>query len=156
MTSTRIRISVAAAGAMLAGTALAGCGGGGDTTKAYCNDIKQATKSFTALGKGDYAKLDAAFTTFHKLADEAPSKISADWKVLDGALTTMQKAFKDAGIDFKDLGKLQQGQVPEGLDPAKLAGLTTTLSKFDDAKFKTASDNIAAHSKSVCKVDITS
>jgi len=30
----------------------------------------------------------------------------------------------------------------------------TEMSKFSDAKFKTASDNIANHAKEECKVDI--
>ena len=155
MINGRIKLSAAVAGAVLAGTALAGCGGGGDNaSSAYCGDIKKADKTFSALGTGDFAKLDSAFATFHKLAKEAPSKVSDDWKVLDGAITTMEKAFKDAGIDFKDLGELQKGKVPEGVDVSKLTGLSTTLAKFNDAKFKTASQNISAHAKSVCKVNI--
>ncbi len=157
MINGSIKLTSAAAGAVLAVTALAGCGGGsgsGNDAGSYCADIKKADKTFSALGTGDFAKLDSAFDTFHKLAKEAPSKVSDDWKVLDGAITTMQKAFKDAGIDFKDLGELQQGKVPEGVDVSKLTGLSTTLAKFNDAKFKTASENIASHAKSVCKVDI--
>lgn len=156
MIDGRIKLSAAVAGAVLAGTALAGCGsGGGSSSDAYCGDMKKADKDFSALGTGDYAKLDSAFATFHKLAGEAPSDVSGDWKVLDGAITTMQTAFKDAGIDFKDLGELQQGKVPEGVDVSKLTGLSTSLAKFSDPKFKTASDHISKHAKDVCKVDIT-
>ncbi|MEO6470738.1 MAG: hypothetical protein ABIR57_02775 [Aeromicrobium sp.] len=151
-----MKISVAIAGALLVGSAVAGCGGASDnSSSAYCGDIKKADKDFSSLSTGDYSKLDSAFATFHKLADEAPSKIADDWKILDGAITTMQKAFADAGIKFSDLGELQQGKVPEGVDVKKLTQLSTTLSKFNDAKFKTASDNISKHAKSVCKVDIT-
>lgn len=154
MINARTKMSVAVAGAVIAGTALTGCGSGSNTD-AYCNDMKKADKDFSALGAGDYGKLDTAFKTFHKLAKEAPSKISGDWKVLDGAITTMQTAFKKAGIDFKDLGELQKGKVPAGVDVSKLTSLSSTMAKFNDAKFKTASDNIAKHAKDVCKVDIT-
>lgn len=156
MINRRTKLSAVVASAVVAGTALAGCGGSSNDSGAYCADIKKADQTFSALGTGDFAKLDSAFATFHKLAGEAPSKVSADWKVLDGAITTMQKAFKDAGIDFKDLGELQSGKVPAGVDVTKLTGLSTTLAKFNDAKFKTASDNIASHAKTVCKVDISS
>ena len=155
MIKGRMKISVAIAGALLASGAVAGCGGGGGSTDAYCGDMKKADKDFGALSASDYSKLDSAFNTFHKLAKEAPSKISADWKVLDGAITTMQDAFKDAGLDFKDLGELQQGKVPEGVDVSKLTKLSTTMATFNDAKFKKASDNIAKHAKDVCKVDIS-
>lgn len=153
MTNTHIKkFSVAIAGALLVGSAVAGCGG--DSSEAYCNDMKKAEKDFSALDGGDFSQLDKAFKTFHTLADEAPSKIDPDWKVLESAITTMEKGFADAGIKFSDLAELQNGKIPEGVDTAKLTELSSTMSKFSDAKFKTASDNIAKHAKDVCKVNL--
>jgi len=152
-----MKISVAIAGVLLVGGAVAGCSGGsGSENDAYCKDVKKAQSDFSALGEGDFAKLDEAFKTFHTLADEAPSKIEPDWKVLESAITSMEKGFKEAGLKVSDLAEMQQGKLPEGVDPAKLEGLVSTMSKFSDAKFKTASDRIAKHAKDVCKVDINS
>ena len=153
MTKRRMKISAAIAGTVLVGGAVAGCGAGSGVD-AYCKDVKKADKDFSALNGGDFSTLDQAFTTFHKLAAESPSKIKADWTVLERAITTMEKGFKDAGIKFSDLGELQKGNVPDGIDVAKLTQLSTTMSKFGDAKFKTASDNIANHAKDECKVNI--
>lgn len=154
-----MKLSAALAGTVLACSGIAGCGGsassnGGGNAASYCSDLKKANQNFTALRAGDLSKLDSAFNTFHTLAKEAPAKISADWKTIDGAVSTMQQGFKDAGISFKDLGQLQQGKVPPGVDVTKLAGLSATLAKFNDPKFKTASDNIAKDAKDVCKFTI--
>lgn len=153
MTKTRMKFSAAVTGALLAGSALAGCAGGSGSG-AYCDDIKKAEKDFGALDQGDFNKLEDAFKTFHTLADEAPSKIKSDWKTLDGAITAIEKAFKDAGVKFSDLAELQKGKIPEGVDESKLPQLSSTLSDVGGAKFKTASDHIAKHAKDECKVDI--
>ena len=156
MAKKSMKISATFAGALLLGGVVAGCAGGGagSETKAYCNDIKKADKNFSALDGGDFSKLDQAFAAFHKLAAESPSKIKADWTVLEGAVTTMEKGFKDAGIKFSDLAELQKGKTPAGVDVSKLSKLSTSMDKFGDAKFKTASDNIAKHAKDECKVNI--
>lgn len=150
-----MKISVAIAGALLVVSAVAGCGAGsGSDSKAYCNDIKKADKDFNSFAAGDLTNLDKAFATFHSLAGEAPATLKKDWAVLDGAVTTMEKAFKDAGIEFSDLADLQKGNIPAGVDTEKLTQLSTTMSKFTDVKFKAASDNIAKHAKDICKVDL--
>jgi len=151
MTKKSIKISAAIAGALLLGSTLAGCGG---ASEAYCDDMKKADTDFSALDGGDFTKLEKAFQTFHTLAGEAPLEVKPDWVILESAIDAMEKGFKDAGIKFSDLAELQNGKVPEGVDVAKLSELSTTMSKFSDAKFKTASDNIAKHAKEECKVDI--
>ena len=40
-----------------------------------------------------------------------------DWKVIDDAINTLAEGTRaDAGVKFSDLPKMQQGQVPEGVD----------------------------------------
>lgn len=153
MTKRTTKISATIVGALLIGSTMAGCGGG---SKAYCNDMKKADKNFSALDSGDFSKLDQAFKTFHTLAAESPSEIKPDWKILESAITAMEKGFKDAGIKFSDLTELQKGKIPEGVDLKKLTKLSTTMSQFSNAKFKKASDHIAKHAKEECKVNINS
>lgn len=154
MATRGMRIGTAIAGLLMIGGTVAGCGG--SSSDAYCGDLKKASASFGALNSADYAKLDESLTTFHSLAKEAPSKIESDWKTLDGAITTMQKALKDAGLKFSDLGDLQAGKLPAGLDPAKVAQLSTALGKVDAAKLVSASKNISTHAKDECKVTLGS
>lgn len=158
-----MKLSLALAGtALLAGT-LTACGGSssgggnagsGGSSSDYCKDLKAASATFGSLSNGDTSKLDSAFATFHKLAGEAPGAIKADWKILDNAINTIQKALADAGLKFSDLDKIQAGQMPKGFDPSKLAGLTTQFSKLNNADFTKASKDITAHAKTTCKVTL--
>jgi hypothetical protein len=97
---------------------VAGCGGGGDGSSSgssdYCKDLKAAKADFGSLDSSspDFDKFDDALNRFHELADEAPSDVDADWKKLDGALTTLEKALDDAGLTVEDLGKISSCQLP--------------------------------------------
>lgn len=156
-----MKLSLALAGtALLAGT-LTACGGSSDGNNAsggsgsdYCKDLKSASATFGSLSGGDTAKLDSAFATFHKLAGEAPGAIKDDWKILDKAIETIQKALADAGLKFSDLSKIQAGQTPKGYDPSKLAALVPKLTALNNANFTKASNAIEAHAKNTCKVTL--
>lgn len=153
-----MKISLALAGAVMLVSTLSACGGdsGGDGGEGsdYCKDIKSAAKTFGDLSSGDVEQLDKAFSTFHDLADEAPSSIKGDWKTLDDAITTVEKALKDAGLKFSDLGKLQSGEVPEGVDVSKLQGLATELSSLTGPEFTKATKAIDTHASKTCKVKL--
>lgn len=156
-----MKIPMALAGAVLLASTLGACGGGdggsGGEDSSYCKDLKKAEKTFNDVSSGsDLGQLDAAFKTFHKLADEAPSDIEKDWAKLDGAIDTVEKALKDAGLTFADLEKIQAGQVPEGVDPSKLQGLASEMTKLSSADFTEASKSIEKHAKKTCKVDLSS
>ena len=152
-----MKIPIALASAVLLVSGLAACGGGsGGEDSDYCKDIKKASKTFGDLSSGDISGLDKAFATFHTLADEAPSDLEDDWKKLESAITTVEKALKDAGVTFADLGKIQSGQVPEGVDVSKLQGLASEMSKLNSSEFTDASKAIDKHAKDTCKVDLSS
>ena len=159
-----MKIPLTIASAVLLGSVLTACGGSdggggalsgsGGKGSDYCKDIKAAAATFGDLDSGDTASIGEAFATFHKLAGEAPGDIKADWKTLDGAIVTVEKALTDAGIKIEDFDKLSSGQLPEGVDPNKLAGLATVFDNLSSAKFDKASKSIETHAKSVCKVDL--
>lgn len=152
-----MKISLALAGVVLLGTSLAACGGSDDggADSDYCKDIKTAAKTFGGLDSGDIGQLDNAFKTFHQLAAESPDSLTAEWKKLDNAVTTVEDGLKDAGIKLTDLAKIQSGQIPEGVDVSKLRSLATDLQKLSDAEFEKASKAIEKHAKSECKVDLS-
>lgn len=148
----------------LSASLLAGCGGGSSSSSGdtYCKELKAAKADFSSLGSGsaDFSKFDQVIATFHKLAGDAPSEVSAEWKTLDGALSTLQKDLADAGLPLKDLGPITQGQMPPGMTQSDLASLAPKLqaafAKLDDPKFKKASDKIEKHAKSQCHVTLGS
>lgn len=163
-----MKIPMAIASAVLLGGVLTACGGSdgdgggggggiggnGGSGSDYCKDMKAASTSFGDLGAGDAATMADAFAAFHKLASEAPGAIKDDWKTLDGAITTVEKAFESAGLKIEDFDKLASGEMPEGFDPTKLTGLTKEFQKLNGTEFTDASKAIETHAKTVCKVDL--
>lgn len=159
-----MKIPLTIASAVLLGSVLTACGGSdggggalggnGGSGSGYCKDIKAAAKTFGDLDSGDTASIGDAFATFHKLAGEAPGDIKADWKKLDSAIKTVETALADAGIKLEDFDKLASGQLPDGVDASKLAGLSTVFQNLSSADFEKSSKAIETHAKSVCKVDL--
>jgi len=145
---------MALAGMALIGATLAGCGGG-DDTKAYCDDVEAAQSEFSSLNSGDIGGLDKAIDAFHKLAKSSPDEVADDWKTLDGTMTQIETAFEDAGISFSDLEDMENGEIPEGADMSKLAGLATEFEDLDSDKVTKAADNISKHAKDECGVDLS-
>jgi hypothetical protein len=135
---------------------LSGCGSGGSS--AYCKELKSDKAYFDSFSGSspDIGKLDEAFKRMHSLADKAPDSVSDDWKVIDNALTTIEKALKEAGVSFEDLAKIQKGQTPTGVNVAKLQALAPKLESLGGAKFTKASKHIEKQAKDTCKVDLSS
>jgi hypothetical protein len=149
---------------VLSAGVLAGCGSGGgssSSTSAYCKDLKAAKADFATFDSSspDFDKLDDAINTFHKIAGDAPSAVSAEWKTLDDALSGLQNDLKALGLSLKDLGPITQGQLPPGMTAQDLATiapkLQATFTKLSDDKFKKASDKIEKHAKSACGIDLS-
>jgi hypothetical protein len=142
----------------LATTVLAGCGGGGGSGASgdYCSELKADKTYFESLNGSspDLSKLDQVFTRMHTLADDAPDEVASDWKTLDGAITTIENALKEAGLKPSDLAGLQSGQLPQGVDPSKLAALAPKLQALDGSKFSDAADAISKNAKDTCGVDL--
>ena len=155
-----MKIPMAVASAVLLASTLGACGGGdggdgGGSGGDYCKELKKVKASYGGLSSGDIGDLEGAFKSFHKLADDAPSEIEDDWKTLDGGVAKLEKALKDAGLKLSDLAKIQQGQMPEGVDASKLQGLAVEMGKLSSADFEKASKAIEAHAKKTCKIDLS-
>ncbi len=138
---------------------LAGCGGddggsGGGDADGYCDTIEQADKDISSLEGGDLEGLDKAIDAIHEIADDAPDDVAGDWDVLDQAVTDLEAALEEAGVELSDLEGIANGEIPEGFDPAKLATLSEDLSKIGSQEVQDASDNIAKHAKDECGVDL--
>lgn len=145
----------------LAATVLAGCGssnssGAASSSGDYCSELKADKAYFQGLtGDGsDAGKLDEVFQRIHQVAGDAPDPVAADWKTLDGAITTLENALKQAGIKPSDLASMQAGKLPPNVDPAKLQALLPKLQQLDSQEVSDAADRIAADAKKTCKVDL--
>lgn len=156
----RVNVVIGAVVLTLTGGLLAGCGGGGGDSSAsggYCTDLKADKTYFAALSgsNADVSKLNDVFREAHKLAGEAPDSVAADWKILDGAISTIESALKAAGLKISDLTALQNGHVPQGVDVSKLQALAPELQKLSSSDVTTAADHISADAKKSCGVDLT-
>lgn len=156
-----MKISLALAGIVLVGTSVAACSGGdggsdsgGGAGGSYCKDIAAAKPTFESLSSGDLSKLEEGFTTFHRLADEAPDDLDQQWKTLDEAATSVEDKIKDAGLTFDDLPDIQAGKIPEGVSVDKLTSFAADLQKLNNSAFADARADIAKQAKDVCDVDL--
>lgn len=145
----------------LTATVLAACGshgGSGSASGDYCSQLKSDKSYFAGISgsNADFSKLDQVFTRMHTLAAHAPAAVSADWKTLDGAITTIETAFKQAGLKPSDLAKMQKGQLPAGADLSKLQALAPKLQALSSSKVSQAAAHISANAKSTCGVDLSS
>jgi hypothetical protein len=154
------QVPLTLAGIVLIGTSVVACsgsdGGGGDggAGSTYCQDIASAKPIFEALSSGDLSQLEKGFTTFHELADEAPSDLKDEWKTLDKAATTIEGAIKEAGLKYDDLAGIQSGKIPEDVDMTKLAGFASDLQKLNSSDFADARTAISQHAKDTCDVSL--
>jgi hypothetical protein len=151
------RIISAVAAAALGLCLLTACGddngakaGGGD----YCKDLKTAKKKVDALKGGDLKGIDETVDTMHDLADEAPSEIKDDWKVLVDGVDKLVAAIKKAGLSDEDMATLQSGQIPDGVDMTALQTLMTEIQSLDTDEFQKAGDAINKHAKDKCGLDL--
>ena len=155
----RIKVAVATATLGLTATLLTACGGGSgaSSTGSYCDELKADKSYFASLSgsNADMTKLDEVFAKLHTLAGKAPSNVSADWKTLDHAITTLQDALKAAGIKPSDLAAMQNGTVPQGVDMSKLQAVLPEIQALNSSDVTTAADKIAADAKKTCGVDLS-
>ena len=149
------------AGLALAASVLTGCGGddaeaGAADTETYCKQIKTDAEFFNALGGGDAdpSKLGDAIDRFHDLADAAPEEVAPDWDRLDGALSELERALAEAGITTDDLAGLESGELPKGVDMAKLTKLVPKVQELNSPELKDAAESIRTHAKEECGVTL--
>jgi hypothetical protein len=123
----------------------------------YCQELKADKVYFQSLNGSDpdMSKLDTVFEKMHSLAAAAPSEVATDWKTLDTAVSTIENALAEAGLDAADLAALQRGQVPEGVDMSKLAALGPKLKALSGSDVSDAADHIAQNAKTACGVDLS-
>jgi hypothetical protein len=149
-------------GLVLTACVLTGCGGGDDAetgatdTETYCDQLK-ADKSFLdgfTGGDADPSQIKDAIKKFHALTDAAPEEIAPDWDVVDGAFTEIERGLAEAGISTEDLAGLQKGEVPKGVDVAKLTKLLPKVQALQGKEVQDSVTAIRTHAKEECGVTL--
>lgn len=150
------KIAGASIAALMCAGALAGCGGSDDSSSGgYCDDIKSATEQFQNLSDNDITgdNLTAIIDAVHTIEAEAPDDIKSSWTFLSTQFDAFKTAMDDAGVSMDDFSKLTANDT-SGIDPAKLAELTTALQSFDSDGISKESDKITAQVKEECDIDM--
>ena len=130
---------------------------GGD----YCKQLKAAKADFATFESDspDFSKFDDAIATFHDLADSAPPEVADDWKTVDGALSSMEKALSEAGLKMADIGAISSGKLPAGMTPAELQAigpkLQSAFSGLETDNVEKAGNAIEKHAKSECGIELS-
>lgn len=139
----------AAAGVLLLLPLAASCGQ--SSTDDYCDAVKDHQAKLTDLFSqpGDAAALEA-LPTLRDLRDRAPDDIRADWNQLVDALSGLQRALEDAGIEPDDY---VAGKPPAGLSAAQKARVTAAANAVGDAQ--EASANVLQQVRDVCHTQLT-
>jgi len=149
--------SLALTGAAVLLGVLAGCGGGdsateANSTKDYCEGLRNVQKEFRALESGDPSKvnLDDAFGRLQDLADQAPPAVADEWAALDNAISGMDRALEDAGLGFNDLNR----ESLQNLDPQKARELGRKAQQFGGQQLEKASRAIEKHARTECNIKL--
>jgi hypothetical protein len=157
----RMNVVIGSVALTLTATVLTACGSGGGSGSGsaggYCDELKADKTYFESLSGSnvDVSQLDTVFQKVHTLSGDAPDNVSAEWKTLDSAITTIETALSDAGLKASDLAAMQKGQMPPGVDISKLQALAPKLEALSSSGVSDAADKIAADAKKSCGVDLT-
>jgi hypothetical protein len=130
--------------------------GGGDDS-AYCAELRATKSQFDNLNITGLN--DAAFTKltekFDSLANAAPSAVHDDWQTLSAALTRVKQILASAGLSFDDLKTLTSGNKPPGVTLKQLEKVGRQLTAFSkDSSFTKAANEISAHAKAECGINL--
>lgn len=162
-------LALSASATLLAGL-LVGCGGGdeggegsadggsGDSGSSeaedYCTALEQAEEDLGALDGGDVGEFESAIETLRGVAEQAPEEVSGDWDVLIGAVTTLEDALTEAGLEFADLTTLNPAQLPEGVTQQDLQQVVQAAQEFSAPEVQQAGTAISTHAEEECGVQL--
>lgn len=144
-----MKFTTALISAAFVATTLVGCGGSSD----YCDSLESANGALGNVTTQDGKDVEKAFDQVHSLAEEAPSEVEDDWKVVDAAVVNLRKSFEEAGLSFDDLGKTG-ADAPKPPDAAAQKKLQAAAQELASEKVVKANENITKHAKSECDIDL--
>ncbi|MDQ3629275.1 MAG: hypothetical protein M3419_10780 [Actinomycetota bacterium] len=140
----------AAAAAVVSAGVLTGCGGSDD----YCSSLEDTVEEFEAFGEADFDQFGEAIDAFRDVGAEAPSEVEEEWETLISGIDSAESALQDAGAGFEDLGDIQTGQIPDGVDEEELIEALASFQELSSEEFAEAGQAIEEHAESECDVTL--
>ena len=137
----------AAAGVALLALALVltGCA---DQKEKYCDAVEDHQQELgEILGAGSPDALLKALPIFRDLADEAPEDLRDEWKTVIDAVSGLQEALEDAGVDP---ATYDRDDPPEGLSQADQDAIDAAARRLTSEETVTALSGVDQQAKDVC------
>ena len=139
----------AAAVALLVGL-LAGCTD--DPYADYCEVVADKQTELTQItDEGGPDVLLRALPVFRELEDAAPQDIRDDWQVVVDALTALQSALDDAGVDP---ATYDRDDPPDGVSDAERARIDAAAEDLRSADSVAAFAAVEQQARDVCKAPL--
>lgn len=135
--------------AVLGFVLLAGCG---DEQESYCDAVeeRQGELSEIAAEGGPGAAFDV-LPIYEELADEAPSDLTDEWRLVVDRLRSLEEAFEDAGADP---ATYDPQDPPDGLTREDRAAISRAAAALGAAETQEAMGGIEQHARDVCKTEL--
>jgi hypothetical protein len=130
---------------------LAGCGG--DRYASYCGSLEDHRAALTkTLDAGGPQALLRALPTLRDLQRDAPDDIADDWRTLTGALTGLQDALRDAGVDP---ATYDRAKPPPGVTQAERDRIDAAATEVGSARTQAALTAVDQQARDVCHASLT-
>ena len=142
---TRAPLRLGAVLVLLLALAAGGCA---DRKERYCNAVQDHQQELSELLGGDGADaLLRALPIFRDLADDAPDDLRDEWKTVIDALTALEQALEDAGVDP---ATYDRSQPPEGLSQAEQDAIDVAARGLTTEQVAAAFSGVDQQAKDVC------
>jgi hypothetical protein len=130
---------------------LTGCGG--NSFDAYCSDLKSHQKEMSAMvdSESPSSALLTHLPMLRDLADKSPKDLVDEWQTFVGALDSLEKALKHAGVKPSDF---QDGKPPAGLSAADKKDIVDAADQVASDEVSQAASAIEQEGRDVCKVNL--
>lgn len=133
----------------LAAAFLAGCG---SEQEAYCDAVDDRQDQLTKIASdSDRGAVFAALPLYRELAAEAPSDLSDEWDVVVDRLTTLERAFAEAGVDP---ATYDPEKPPAGLGTSERTRISRAATDLAAAETQEAMGGIEQHARDVCGTEL--
>lgn len=129
---------------------LTGCSG--DPYEDYCAVVTDNQEDLTKIvGEGGPDALLKALPIFRELQDAAPDDIKDDWKVVVGALSALEDALDDAGVDP---ATYDRDEPPEGVTQAEKDRIDAAGAALATAESLAAFAAVEQQARDVCQTPL--
>jgi hypothetical protein len=137
---------IRAAAALLAAALLVtGCA---DQKEKYCDAVEDHQQELgEILGGGSPDALLTALPIFRDLAEDAPEDLRDEWKTVIDAVSGLQEALEDAGVDP---ATYDRDHPPEGLSQADQDAIDAAARQLSSEETVTALSGVDQQAKDVC------